>query len=460
MGRGLLPHPRRRHARALRGDARGAHPAAPARQGPRLGDRRVLDAARAPPPSARSARSVKGRLGGRTHEIQRLIGRSLRGVVDAAKLGERTVTVDCDVLQADGGTRTASITGGYVALVLALQRRGLERGGRRPDRGGERRPRRRRGAARPRLRGGLARRRRLQRGRHGRRARTWRCRARPRASRSTGRPWTRLLALGRRRPAEAVRRCRPRRVDCAPRPRRDRAAAERADSSSRRAPRTSSASCASCCGLPADGARLAGRAGHRRRPGRGRRDVRGQRAHQGPLLRRAVRAADARRRLGHRGRRARLAARACARAATPARRATDAENNAKLLDELAGLPPRAPACPLRLRAGPRLGRARGGDRGAAGAARSRGASRPRRAAAAASATTRSSSRPRTARRPDRGADDRQRRRTRSRTAPSPRAPWARRCASWGTDRRASLAAGWVARHRPPSPQIAAHRVAH
>ena len=70
--------------------------------------------------------SVKGRLGGRTHEIQRLIGRSLRGVVDTARLGERTVTVDCDVLNADGGTRTASITGGYVALVLALRSRGLD----------------------------------------------------------------------------------------------------------------------------------------------------------------------------------------------------------------------------------------------------------------------------------------------------------------------------------------------
>src|SRR5258705_80021 len=60
--------------------------------------------------------SVKGKLGGRTHEIQRLIGRSLRDAVDLAKLGERTITVDCHVLQADGGTRTASITGGYVAL--------------------------------------------------------------------------------------------------------------------------------------------------------------------------------------------------------------------------------------------------------------------------------------------------------------------------------------------------------
>ena len=71
--------------------------------------------------------SVKGRLGGRTHEIQRLVGRSLRGVVDLTRLGERTVTVDCDVLQADGGTRCASITGGYVALAAALMTYGMER---------------------------------------------------------------------------------------------------------------------------------------------------------------------------------------------------------------------------------------------------------------------------------------------------------------------------------------------
>ena len=71
--------------------------------------------------------SVKGRIGGRTHEIQRLIGRSLRGVVDLGRLGERTITVDCDVLQADGGTRTASITGGYVALAAALIAYGMER---------------------------------------------------------------------------------------------------------------------------------------------------------------------------------------------------------------------------------------------------------------------------------------------------------------------------------------------
>lgn len=68
----------------------------------------------------------KGRQGGRTMEIQRLIGRALRGVVDTTKIGDRTITIDCDVLQADGGTRTASITGGYVALALALRKIGAE----------------------------------------------------------------------------------------------------------------------------------------------------------------------------------------------------------------------------------------------------------------------------------------------------------------------------------------------
>ncbi|WP_182353956.1 ribonuclease PH [Flaviflexus huanghaiensis] len=64
--------------------------------------------------------SVKGKIGGRTHEISRLIGRSLRAVVDMDKLGENSIVLDCDVLQADGGTRTASITGAYVALALAV----------------------------------------------------------------------------------------------------------------------------------------------------------------------------------------------------------------------------------------------------------------------------------------------------------------------------------------------------
>jgi len=66
--------------------------------------------------------SARGKIGGRTHEIQRLIGRSLRAVVDLEKLGERSVLLDCDVIQADGGTRTASITGAFVALAMALQK--------------------------------------------------------------------------------------------------------------------------------------------------------------------------------------------------------------------------------------------------------------------------------------------------------------------------------------------------
>ncbi|USQ75524.1 ribonuclease PH [Ornithinimicrobium cryptoxanthini] len=66
--------------------------------------------------------SVKGRIGGRTHEISRLIGRSLRAVIDLSALGENTIHLDCDVLQADGGTRTAAITGAYVALVDAVEK--------------------------------------------------------------------------------------------------------------------------------------------------------------------------------------------------------------------------------------------------------------------------------------------------------------------------------------------------
>lgn len=73
--------------------------------------------------SERNAReSSKGKIGGRTHEIQRIIGRALRAVVDLSKLGERTLWIDCDVIQADGGTRTTSITGAYVALALALRK--------------------------------------------------------------------------------------------------------------------------------------------------------------------------------------------------------------------------------------------------------------------------------------------------------------------------------------------------
>ncbi len=71
--------------------------------------------------SRMSREAAQGKQGGRTMEIQRLIGRSLRAVVDMAALGERTITVDCDVIQADGGTRTASITGGFVALADAVR---------------------------------------------------------------------------------------------------------------------------------------------------------------------------------------------------------------------------------------------------------------------------------------------------------------------------------------------------
>ena len=71
--------------------------------------------------SRSSREATRGKVGGRTHEIQRLIGRSLRAVVNLEKLGERSILIDCDVIQADGGTRTASITGAYVALSLAVR---------------------------------------------------------------------------------------------------------------------------------------------------------------------------------------------------------------------------------------------------------------------------------------------------------------------------------------------------
>lgn len=74
-----------------------------------------------PRSSAQRIQRERSKVGGRTHEIQRLIGRSLRSVVDMAALGERSVLIDCDVIQADGGTRTASITGAYIALVDALR---------------------------------------------------------------------------------------------------------------------------------------------------------------------------------------------------------------------------------------------------------------------------------------------------------------------------------------------------
>ena len=88
------------------------------RQG--LGDGGVFDAA-ARHRHAHGARSIERPASGRTHEIQRLIGRSLRSMIDLHVLGERSIILDCDVLQADGGTRVASITGAYVALALAVK---------------------------------------------------------------------------------------------------------------------------------------------------------------------------------------------------------------------------------------------------------------------------------------------------------------------------------------------------
>jgi ribonuclease PH len=78
-------------------------------------------------PRSCTQRINREKTSGRTYEIQRLIGRSLRAVVDTAKFGERTVKIDCDVIQGDGGTRTASVTGGFIALALAFQK--LQRDG-------------------------------------------------------------------------------------------------------------------------------------------------------------------------------------------------------------------------------------------------------------------------------------------------------------------------------------------
>ena len=97
------------------------------RSGPRLDDRRVLAAAGVDGRAGRSARPRKGKQGGRTVEIQRLIGRALRSVCDFQALGERTLWLDCDVIQADGGTRCAAISGAYVAAHRALDRFGLSK---------------------------------------------------------------------------------------------------------------------------------------------------------------------------------------------------------------------------------------------------------------------------------------------------------------------------------------------
>ena len=271
----------------------------------RAGSRPSTACCRARPPRARSARRPPGKVGGRTQEIQRLIGRSLRSVTNLPALGERTIWIDCDVIQADGGTRTASITGAFVALVLALREAararhasstipltdyvaatsvGIVDGD---------------AAARPRLRGRLAR-----RGRHEHRQ-------------DRRRPVHR--GAGHRR-GPAVRAPRARR---AARPRRQRASASSSSCSARSsatsahdAPRDAAASSprptrassarspASCTACRSSSLTLRDVPADRRARGN-RRDLRRERAAEGALLRGSDRAAERRRRLRARDRRAR-----------------------------------------------------------------------------------------------------------------------------------------------------------
>jgi hypothetical protein len=119
-GRGKRADRSRPDARDLHGHGRRWRALVPEGQRQGLGHRPNTACCRAPQSSAPRARPSRGRQSGRTLEISRLIGRSLRAVTDLEKLGERTVWLDCDVIQADGGTRTASITGAFVAVALGF----------------------------------------------------------------------------------------------------------------------------------------------------------------------------------------------------------------------------------------------------------------------------------------------------------------------------------------------------
>ena len=222
----------------------------------------------------RTQRGVsRGRPDGRTVEIQRLIGRALRSVCDFKALGERTLWLDCDVLQADGGTRCAAITGAYVAAYRALDRFGLTKALRGPRRRGLGRRRRRRARARPRLRRGLG-------GRDGHERRDGRRRP-PRRGAGDGRARAVLaraarrlldLAAGGIAQLEAAQRAAceaPSLLSVVALCKRARPRLAEPAQARRAAPR-----------LPGlgDRARSAGRPA-----ARGRRDVRGQRAHQGAL---------------------------------------------------------------------------------------------------------------------------------------------------------------------------------
>ena len=290
-------------------------------------------------PAATSERmqreSVRGKLGGRTYEIQRLIGRSLRGVVDTSVMGEKTVTIDCDVLQADGGTRCASITGGYVALVLALRKAGLERAIVEQDRGHQRGHRGRPGRCSTSSTARTPAPRSTSTSSAPTPAPTSSCRAPPRASPSTAPRWTTLLDLADgglkklfEHPGRGARRRGGEGQGDDPAP----AAGHRARAQGGRA--------AGAAGPRRRRAGHARRGRHRGRAGGGRRHVRGQRRDQGALLRRAFGPAHAGRRLGPGGRCARRRARRLHQAL---RRpdATDEDNNDKLLEALEGLPGRS-----------------------------------------------------------------------------------------------------------------------
>ena len=337
VGRGVVHHPHGRHARAVRRDRSRTASRRTCAARARAGSPPSTRCCRAPPPERTQRESVKGRLGGRTHEIQRLIGRSLRGVVDTAALGERTVTVDCDVLQADGGTRTASITGGYVALAIALKRRKAWSGRWWPDRRRQRRHRRRHAAARPRLLGGLARRGRLQRRRHRQRhLRRGPGHGRGQALRPRAR-WTGCW----RWPTTGSASCSRHRREAVdgPTPRSDGATARPAPAAGGDALAPQARRAARAAPPQGHRARGARRRRHRGRAGRGRRHVPRQRHPEGALLRRAQ--PGCRRWPTTRAWRSTRSAarRASGRGATPAENATDDENNAKLLAELGDLPP-------------------------------------------------------------------------------------------------------------------------
>ncbi len=244
--------------------------------------------------------AARGTQSGRTLEIQRLIGRSLRAVVDRAALGENTITIDCDVLQADGGTRTAAITGGYVALALAAAQ--LVKAGKIAAQSRARAGRRRFGRHLPRATGARSRLRRGLRGRDGherrdeRRARaSSRCRAPPKATRCSAASSTCCSTS----PPSASSNCSPRRP---PSSGSDAAAALGArDRESRQGRGAFGAARRSGPRATRDGPIRA----RRRRSARNRRHVRRERAAEGAARRAHHGAVRDRRRLGPRRRRAR-----------------------------------------------------------------------------------------------------------------------------------------------------------